>query len=64
MWVVGILRRGEFTPLPDSPPFREASQAREWALEFLENNPGTLASGVDCLTWRLFKERRGVMSWT
>jgi hypothetical protein len=58
MWVVGILRHGEFTPLRDSPSFREAWQAREWAKEFLENNPGTLASGADCMTWRLLRAQR------
>jgi hypothetical protein len=64
MWVVGILRHGEFTPLPDSPTFREAWQAREWARDYLENNPGTLASGIDCITWRLLRERQGGVSWT
>jgi hypothetical protein len=64
MWFVGILRHGEFTPLPDSPTFREARQAREWAREFLENNPGTLAAGVDCITWRLLREQQGRVSWT
>ena len=64
MWAVGILRHSEFTPLPDSPTFREAWQAREWATEFLKNNPGTLASDVDCVTWRLRKEQHGVVLWT
>jgi hypothetical protein len=63
MWVVGILRHGEFTPLPDSPPFREAWEARAWAREFLEHNPGIISSGADCMTWRLRKEQRGVVSW-
>jgi len=64
MWTVGILRHSEFTPLPDSPTFREAWQAREWAIELLKNNPGTLASDVDCVTWRLRKEQHGVVFWT
>jgi hypothetical protein len=56
MWVVGTLRYGEFTPLPDLPPFQEAWQAREWAIALLADNPGTLASGVDCLTWRFARK--------
>lgn len=63
MWVVGILRHGEFAPLPASPSFPEPWQAREWAREFLEKNPGILASGTDCMTWRIPKEQRGVVSW-
>ena len=56
MWVVGILRYGEFHLLRDSPGFREALEAKTWAQDYLKANPRTLMPGVDCITWRLVKE--------
>jgi hypothetical protein len=57
MWVVGILRHGEFHPLEDSPGFSNAIDAKAWASDFLRKNPGALMLGVDCMTWRLLNEQ-------
>ena len=42
MWVVGILREGEFHPLYDALYFDEAPDARAWAHAYLKENPNTL----------------------
>ena len=52
MWVVCILREGEFHPLHSAPCFDEAPDARAWAYAYLKENPNTLMPGVECLTWR------------
>jgi hypothetical protein len=56
MWIVGILRHGEFHPLRESPGFREPLEAKAWAHEFLKKNPGILPPDTDCLTWRLSED--------
>ena len=56
MWVVGILRHGEFHPLRESPAFHEALDAKAWAQKFLKNNSGTLMPDTDCITGRLLKD--------
>ena len=53
MWVVGILRHGNFRPLEEAPTFREVKDAKVWAQIYLRKNPEALIQGVDVLTWRL-----------